>query len=293
MNIYNWLVVKITNKHLAKSREKLKENLAQDSVFQKVYNTYEKDLDMIFKKTTYWHGTGFYQYKTLGDSKYQKVSKTKIFNVLESIIAEKGLRPHQDPWIKTQRQYSKSVSTTKFRIYGRLYSELHMNPKNKLEITYGDRLYFAKFFIHYTFANSPLKIIFGFIVSSFMKKFATKGQLWARTINSNITSKGNAMSDFINIVGNQKSNIPNNFGILIGINNKGVEPVEMNKYIALLETRSRIMVNMNNFTHIEVPLKNINQTMKFLNKYNVKLPIIPIEIAEVYFSKYNIQDLIK
>ena len=67
----------------------------------------------------------------------------------------------------------------------------------------------------------------------------------------------------------------------------------MNKYIALLETRSRIMVNMNNFTHIEVPLKNINQTMKFLNKYNVKLPIIPIEIAEVYFSKYNIQDLIK
>ncbi len=292
MNIFKEAVIFITNSHLNKSRKAIDMYLSKHPDFK---NNFDKDfvtLNKIYQEAYYWHGTGRYQYKTIGNSKYESVSTKQKFDVLENIFKEGGLRPHEDPWIKTNGEYSRSISTTKFRLYARLYSQLHMFKGADIKLSYGDRLFFSKFFIYYTFANATPLVIIKFILASFLKQFKTKGIIWAKTINSNLKSKGNSMSDFINIVGKERSNIKGNIGILIGIKKEGVKPVEMNKYIQLLETRSRERVDLKYFSHLEAPIKDVQNIIKLTKKYGVSIPIIPIEFGEIYFSKYNIQKLL-
>lgn len=280
-------ILNFLKRDLKRSQTQIDNSLHSNPNLVSLYKRYKTKLRNIYNQAYYWHGTGLYHYKTL-ESKYKGVLDFEVEKTLKNIIREGGLKPNDDPWVKTHKEYSRTVSTTPFRIYGRLYAELHTSGNDKLEVTYGNRLLFSKFFIAYTLAVADLKTLIKYLIASFADgRFSKKGPVWAKTINNTLISKGNAISDFIEIVGKAKSNIKGNHGILIGIKKKNFNSATMNKTISLFETRTRDKIPLTSFSHIEVPVKYLNQTEKLLKKYAVSIPVIPIEVGEIYFSKIN------
>src|SRR5215217_2222156 len=111
MNLFKEILLSITNSHLNKSRKLIADYLSKQPDLKNNYDRYLDTLNKIYKEAYYWHGTGIYQYKSTGNSKYESVFSKETINVLENIFKEGYLKPHYDPWVKTKGEYSKSVST--------------------------------------------------------------------------------------------------------------------------------------------------------------------------------------
>src|SRR3989344_973327 len=100
---------------------------------------YEQLLPLISKsysKAKYWHGTGRYHYQSTGNSKYEGTSSTP-YDILASIVKDKGLKPHYDPWISLNGGYSNSISLATVRMYGCAYAKFHLDENTSLQFEYG------------------------------------------------------------------------------------------------------------------------------------------------------------
>lgn len=243
-----------------------------------------------YSKVAYWHGTGRYHYSITGDSKYENVNTKKIVDVLEQIIVEQGLKPHKDPWVRVNKQYSSSISTTQWRMYARTYAELHLYTGKEIVPVYGKRTDIMNFFFYYTILSTPLKAFVRSTLRAFDKKdFANKGPVWAKTINNNFQSRGNAYSDLLYILGKGSSDIKNNYGILVGIKGNKLKRAKINPIVQMFETRFIEKIKLSDISHLEVPMDNVKETQKLLSKYNIVIPILPIEVCEIYNSKQPIR----
>lgn len=275
------------NSHLKKERVIIKNNKNYQKLFDEFYTT-KKKVEKLYKQAYYWHGTGFYQYQIKG-TKYKKILFEKKELVLKKIIDYGGLKPHFDQWIKINGQrYNYSISVTKLRTYARFYAELHNNKVNDLFFTYGKRSFLIKYFIIYTISQLKINRFLQRLNEAFTNNFMkNKGTVWANTINSQLKSKNNALSDLVYVLGKSYSDIPQNFGILIGIKKNAFKPAQIESEFALSESRSLTPINIKKFTHIEVPYNYVEKTKNFLLKNNLSLPVIPIEFGEIFTSKFN------
>ncbi len=254
------------------------------------FSNLEEQITLCFAKTTHWHGTGRYHYDTQGNSKYSNQLSNKTIDVLAQIITDNGLKPHDDPWVITNMKYTSTISTTEWRMYARVYAELHSSEKYPILYTFGARKDIVNFFLYYTLLSSPPIAYYKGLGAAFSKKrFGNKGPIWAKTINNSIESKGNAFTDLLDILGECTSNINENYGILFGINALKLKYAQINPIIAMFETRFTELVSFDHITHIEVPLRKVSEIKALLNEHAIEIPVLPIELCEMYAANLPIQ----
>lgn len=93
-------------------------------------------------------------------------------------------------------------------------------------------------------------------------------------------------------LGNLRSNIPGDYPILIGLEHNSFKPIKTARYLSTTEFRSDKPIIMDKITHIEVPLKYVEQTEGLLREKSVSILVLPREFGERYSSEFSIKELL-
>lgn len=251
-----------------------------------LYQDYFPLLKDCYKDTFFWHGTGRFHYKLLGNSKYEGVDFSKTYDVLQSIIDEGGISPKLDPILKVNGKYLYTISLTKYRMYGRAYAEFNQYKQCNFEYVYGSVAFWYYFL-------APIQLLHGNLFQNLWlmykasfknKKFINDSQAWMFTFRQNNDDFKWTALNFYKV----RSDIPYNYGILFGIKKSGVHPVTFNKIVERFETRADNIIQLKDITHIEVTLSKVKEIEKLLKQNNINIPVIPIEIGELYCSQFSL-----
>ncbi len=245
-------------------------------------------LKELYKKVGYWHGTGRYHYKHLGEGRYNTINFEETIDILASIVDRGEISVHSEPWLKKiERIDISTVSHTPYRMYARLYACLHLCEKNKLKYEFGSQKIWMSILKKIQFSSSEFVyfLIFRAIPQLFNIKTYTHIKQFINSIRKPNSKKWNVLKSYL-----IKSDIENNYPILIGID-KSVS-IMRNTVLSRLETRTDSAIVLEHITHIEVPLDNVQETEDFLKQRNVRIQVIPMEFGEIYCGGYALQDLV-
>jgi hypothetical protein len=251
------------------------------------YKNYIPVLKKCYKDAYYWHGTGRFHYEIKGNSKYDGVDFTKTYDVLESIIKSGGISPKLDPVIHVNKVYIPSVSLTKYRMYARAYAGFNQYEKSEFEYVYGTTSFWYHFYL-------PLQLFYGSILENIKaakktisdKKFTKQAQPWIHTFKHSTTYQWNALNFY-----KLRSDIPENYGLLIGIKKEGAHVFHFNRTVERFESRADKLIKLSDITHLEVTLAKVKAVEEKLKQYKIKIPVIPLEIGELYSSTFSLEYL--
>lgn len=222
----------------------------------------------LYSQAWRWHGTGRYQYTP---PNYE----TKR-DVIQGILQNNGLVPHRD-LLDYSRGIMYSISTSPSRLYSSLYAQLHYEKGKRL--------------------RNPFLTGYGWAV--FMRGIAetaiTKDrQLLNRQFRQDkgLTNDGtlyfhqkytkSAVQPKEMIMGGQ-SDIQDNYPILIGITKNAFPEEDIAVVLRKHESRSTVPIEMNKFTHIEVPLVHVNEVKTLLKETGYEdTVVLPMEWGEAY-----------
>jgi len=253
-----------------------------------LYKKYVPIIEECYKNASYWHGTGRYHYHYSGNSKYEGINAEKYLDVLDSIINSGRLTPRFDPWIKVAGENKESISLTPFRMYARVYAEFHQYEKQNFLYEYGSPKYwFYVLGILQLLERKPIQNLRNALKMKYTKSFVKYSQTWMKTLRSDLDQKPLNPSKLYLL----RSDIKNNYAILIGIKKEAVRPLHFDLIVERFETRTEKPIELSNITHIEVPLHNVKETEDFLKKKGIALTVIPIEFGEIYCNKYSLKEL--
>ncbi len=255
------------------------------------------------EKTEYYHGTGAYHYD-FEETKYGGVLKGIRYS-LENILSE-GLVPQRDYFNEImQTGEEKTISLSKNHPYARCYADLFNFENNPKGYRLGSP-YFWAFIVASAMMKHELSTF------SFEKRREIKEKRktieyhkkreklvehnikmlngWTRSFRKDGKYEGR---NFIFAV-NDGSDIPDNFGVVIGIR-KGAVSILPNRYegIKLYEARTNQRIYPSDFSHIQAPLKDIRLVHEQMVKSNLNIPVFPIEFVELINYKiknYGIND---
>ncbi len=210
-------------------------------------------------QTKYWHGTGRYKYAEAG----------KLVDVLKGIIEAGGLIPHDDDW-DPKRGKTKSISFARARRYAWLYAVMHA-PKDKQVRKEKEMRYLSGYYYFGSaLAVALVEYPFGHHILNYSKKITT----WTQKIS---TKPHTLKSIFI-----EGSDIPSNYPILIGIRKNALQPNNGSHFFNLHETRSEQPIDINDFTHVEVPRSRVEETSLLFNEAGYTVPVVSIGESERY-----------
>lgn len=253
-----------------------------------IYKQYESMIEDCYKNVEYWHGTGRYHYSYSGKSKYEGIKNNNYIDVLLSIINEGGLAPHFDPWIPVEGKIGETTSLTRFRMYARLYAEIHQYEKNNFEYEYGSlKFWFVFLLIFQIRAGKFLRNIKNGYHMFTSRKFKNDSQVWMKTLRKDLDRNPVKLHEFYNL----RSDILLNYGLLFGIRNS-IATMPLDEFTKRFETRTNKKITFDDMSHIEVPLANLQETQKLFDQYNITLQILPIEFGELYMSKKDLKNLV-
>lgn len=228
------------------------------------------------KNSKYWHGTGKYHY-----------NNGAIIDVLLNIIKAKGLTPKKDVYgVVLNGKITNTVSLSTSRIIARSYSDI--NGKGKFEVNrYGDALtwvsyYYGLFYAHlYTF--DLYKIIKYYKMWHQLSHNIDGHNKWGKKTNKSAKDVWD-----IFYLG---SDIELNFPVLFGINTLDSR-LAIDKKYQKYEVRSSKLINLTDFSHIEVPLKKVEEVNILLKNNNIDIPVYSIELGEYAASKQPFSKLL-
>ena len=244
------------------------------------YNEYLPQITKLYGLTTHWHGTGRYHYQHQNKSRYEAVCTDNVIDIMISILKSNGLEPHHDPWINSG---GKTVSLATVRMHARAFARIHAVEKETLiyelgSIKYWLRFYFALLFVWLTASLWSQR---GFIRDTLRTSFSKDAQNWASAIrkphNKKVVSIFDIFKDDI-----PTSDIKGNYPVLIGVATNSKNLIETIPLTRKVEQRSLYPITINMFTHLEVPLQNVNETESLLRQHNIQMPVIPIEFGDIY-----------
>lgn len=253
------------------------------------YQSYLPRIKELYAKATYWHGTGGYHYSYQGESRYESVDTKELINVLDSIIEQDRLTPHQDPWIVSG---GKTVSLGTVRMHSRLFARIHQYEKDSLFYELGSAQYWVQLYVMLLIFWSclNLKDVYQFAKSFFRLSSYKDMQTWGSAIRKPKNGKVISVWDVLsgNVMG---SDIEINYPLLIGIAKGTLKVVETVPLTHAVEVRSLEPIRLSDFTHIEVPLAKVKDTQELLNNRGISLPVLPIEFVDMYLSNIPVREL--
>ncbi len=285
-----WLEKLILNKA---EKKLLPYRLQADFVKNKFGQEYSSHLPLLKKyygKVTYWHGTGRYHYQHAKNSRYDEKSSSVISDILQSVVKDKGLRPHFDPWITVEGSYIKTVSVTHCRMHARLYADTHRYEKDSIRYEFGSTkcwLFLLIKLVSFSILRHPTKSARDFVKILFSKSSIEKGQTWVQAVRKEFVIKPWRFWEAFEA----KSDILENYPILLGIKDE-IKTLCVSPFMDKFEARTDHEIKFENFTHIEVPFDKIGEVEAFLLSEKISLPVIPIEFGEIYCSQFSLKDLI-
>ncbi len=257
------------------------------------YESNRRKIEGLYQETAYWHGTGRKQYRN-----------GQAIDLLNSIIDDGGLIPHSDPFDARTGVVS-MISLSDRRMYAGGYARMHLPVGERLGYEYmSDRFWgiFLRMTAREVIGSTNLDRIrkIGFHAWSHLREggnlstlanlalnLRKNGRKWISRITKEEIKK--PITELFTI----HSDIPGNYPILIGVKDGTFTPSQTANYISKYETRANTPIPFSNFTHIEVPQDNVQETQNFLNQRGVEnIPVVAMELGEIHSSQFSPQQLI-
>jgi hypothetical protein len=221
----------------------------------------EGGTDRFYAEAGYWHGTGRYKYNDKGD----------VVDVLQGLIAERGLVPHDDDWDQKRGQV-KSISVARSRMYAKLYAGMYLPNGEPLVGEYGPRWLWIQYFAITSWALAFVEYV---LPSRFIPDYRHKLALWAQKVTR--VPRKTLYSIF-----RYGTDISDNYPILIGIREGAIATFPGSKFFDLHETRTGSPIPFESMTHLEVPGTRVDEMVRLLRDAAIFTPVIPLEAGEAY-----------
>lgn len=232
------------------------------------------NIKRLYQKVGLWHGTGMFEDNGATD-------------VLKGICDAREIRPHQDSW-DPKMKTTKTISATKIRPYAVFYSDMHLQP-NSDELLYKDPRK-VNVATQISFRNALSVLRHALYIRQLISK---EGPRWIeRKTGRPVEDREGKelMKQFFR--GNLRSTTPGDYPILIGLERNAFEPIKIAGYLSVSEVRTDKPIPIDKITHIEVPLKYMEQTEGLLHERGVPIPVFPREFGERYGSEFSIKELL-
>jgi len=228
----------------------------------------DASLRALYAAAAYWHGTGRY-YETVGGSHA---------DVLKGILETGGLKPTLDT-ADHRSGTMESVSIALSRMYARTYAEAHAT-KGTQKRSYGSVSFWLGSFAGSIMVDMAKQGTLTDFLSYSVRHTADPSKRARHTQKESVMSPRQAL---------EGSAVAGNYPLLIGIRN---EIKTRPKYGQSHERRALDIVPIASFTHLEVPLENIEITRALLAEYEQSdLPVLPIEAGEEYAARFRFSQL--
>jgi hypothetical protein len=227
------------------------------------------DIQKLYEHVELWHGTGRYKYSAEGG----------IVDILKGIITDGGIVPHDDDWDR-KRGKIQSISLARTRMYARLYACMYLPNGQRIRNEYLSRWFWG----YYFFGTAKLVAYIEYPFQRHVPGYKKKIREWTEKVSK---KKHSLISIFLT-----GTDIPNNYPLLIGIRQGVVHPVPGSRFFNLHECRSESSIQIGDFTHIEVPQDNVEETESLLRAAGYDTSVIPIEQGEEYCRLFSFWQLV-
>jgi hypothetical protein len=239
------------------------------------------EISELYKGVELWHGTGRYKYSDGGD----------VVDILDGIIRDGGLIPHQDDWDR-KRGTVHTISTAPSRMYARLYAGMYAPAATRIRNELGSRELWGYYFLGTSaivglleYRTNIRKVGRGDDSTSFIPGINEKSNKWV----DKVTVQDHSLKDVF-LYG---TDIAENYPILIGVKKGTVQPTHGSKFINLHERRSETPIQMNDISDLEVPRDHVEDTKAVLAHAGYPdVKILPIEFGEEYCRKFSFRKLV-
>jgi len=214
----------------------------------------------------------------------------RTHDTLRSLLTQ-GIIPQKDIYNGTIDGAEKSTSVTHLQNYARIYACRHLADNNTLEFENKSNSfwwYLLLLLMVIGAFQSPSEIIES-IKNKTQKSSTERKQRqnsinkWSTAISKDKKTRRNPMYQ----ITHSRSDINQNFPIIVGIKKGELTTIPLNSTSArMYESRTDQIITSSQFTHLEVPLANLQHTQELLEKLQVKeIPIIPMEYVEYLQSQ--------
>lgn len=242
-------------------------------------------IEKIYRETKYWHGTGRLQYAR-STSRYDTINNFETIDILDSILSDDKLKPHPDISCSTilHRRTFSTVPLSDKRILARIYACLYFYEKENLFYEFGNKK------LWYPIIGALDACDLNFVLFNIIHLPKTSITWhWIQAFRKNLKK-----FDVINVfkIHELSSDIQKNYPILFGVKENAFHKAHINPILDNYEVRTYDSIFLDGITHIEVPLRNIQETAELMKKYNISVPLIPMEYFELYCSTLPLVELV-
>jgi hypothetical protein len=288
MTLFEQFVVWRGEKHLKRYRQ-IAAGVSAQLTYR--YQLHLPDIRQYYTKAAYWHGTGRYHYYHPSDSRYEGVQTERVVDVLESIITQGGLSAHQDLWVRINGEPLKTVSLSPTRMHSRLFAHVHLCDGEWLEYVFGGTRFWTGIIfalvIKDLLSNKSRHQRHFLKQAIFSGSFLQNAYTWAgalRNSGSNLPPVWRAYDLRSDIIGNHP--------LLFGLKKEAADTSGTIPFLRQLEVRVPGLISLEQITHVEVPQARVAEVQSLFSSKNIHLPIIPLEVGELYCSEMPLSKLI-
>lgn len=245
------------------------------------------EIETILQNTEFYHGTGRYAYEIINESKYEGTSN-QTTDILEKILTE-GINPNKDLFNDDLflEASKNTISLSKNRTYAKLYAMLFMDQNQKLDFQFLSQKFLWFMFLLLISKKILFKTSGKFLKKSFLKRLESKSKpksydvnLWSSTFRNDNKYKGKSLSLLLN--GN--STIHENYPVVLGVKRNQIQTLNLDNkpHFKIFESRTDQSILPEKISHIQVPFKKIDETQILISKFDLEIPILPLEYLELY-----------
>jgi hypothetical protein len=229
----------------------------------------------LYKQTTYWHGTGRYQWGSDGR-----------VDVLAAMLQQKAITPFPDKY--DARLGTRPVVTASFatvRLYARCYADMHHQNPTALN-RYIDASHAISFFIVRPYARYRYKQARSHPDGLWAGRAAQRkgDQVRLAQVGRHWTAKLRKEAVNPMLAFRAGSDIPGNYGVVFGLDAAVALDTSHDAFTETKEVRANTAVPLQHVTHIEVPSDNCEAVEKLVREHNLHIPVIATETMEAYVA---------
>ena len=245
------------------------------------------EIETVLQNTEFYHGTGRYAYQIINESKYEGTSN-QATDVLEKILNE-GINPNKDLFNEDLflEASKNTISLSKNRTYAKLYAMLFMDQNQKLDFQFLSQKFLWYIFLFLISKKILFKTSGKVLKKSFLKRLESNNKpksfdvdLWSSTFRNDNKFKGKRLSLLLN--GN--STIHENYPVVLGVKKNQIQTLNLDDkpHFKIFESRTDQIISPEKITHLQVPFKKIDETQNLILKFDLDIPILPLEYLELY-----------